>query len=378
MKINGKWTKKRWVAYTIATCSAVVLYMLLSNIGTIFSGVKGFFAFVKPVVSGIILAYVFNTLANLFDHHFFKKLKNEKNRWKLSAISTIIVILLVVALLGVALIPQIIDSVATLVSNMSGYVASSQNLLHEMESSSHKGVLGMIFPKIAEAGDQILSKIGSYFTDNMDSFVNTSVFVGKGLFDGILAFILAIYILLDKKRILFGISKLLALILKKDAYDHAAVFAKRCNDIIIRYISFDLIDGIIVGVANFLYMVIAGLPYPVLISVIVGVTNLAPTFGPIIGAVIGGFILVLVNPWYALWFIVFTLILQTVDGYVLKPRLFGESLGVSPLMILIAIILGGRLFGVMGILIAIPFSAILDFTWRDYVLKSIEQKRPQE
>ena len=106
-------------------------------------------------------------------------------------------------------------------------------------------------------------------------------------------------------------------------------------------------------------------------------TNLAPTFGPIVGGAIGAFILVLENPWYALWFIIFTIILQTVDGYILKPRLFGESLGVSPLMILVAIVLGGRKFGVIGIVLAIPIAAIIDFIWKDYVIKKLEEKRSQ-
>jgi predicted PurR-regulated permease PerM len=121
-------------------------------------------------------------------------------------------------------------------------------------------------------------------------------------------------------------------------------------------------------------MLIVRMPYSVLISVIVGVTNLAPTFGPIVGAVIGAFILVLVEPWQALVFLIFTIVLQTLDGYILKPKLFGGSLGVSALMILISIILGGRLFGVMGILVAIPFAAILDFTWKDFVLKKLEER----
>ncbi|WP_026651734.1 AI-2E family transporter [Butyrivibrio proteoclasticus] len=377
MKLNNKWFKKKWVSYTIATCSAVILYMLLSHIGTIGRGISGFYQFIKPVVSGIIVAYVFNPISKLYDNHIFKRMKNEKNRWRLSVACTIITILLFVSLLGAALIPQLIDSTATLASNMSGYIESSQELLKQFEGSTNRRIFGISFAQIAEFAENSLSSIGDYFGSNMDSFVATSASIGKGVFDGVLAFILAIYLLLDKHRIIEGFSKLMALILKEDSYEKSAIFAKRCNEIIIRYISFDIIDGIIVGIANFIYMLVAGLPYSVLISVIVGVTNLAPTFGPIVGAVIGGFILVLVNPWYALWFIIFTLILQTVDGYVLKPRLFGESLGVSPLMILIAIILGGRLFGVMGILIAIPFAAILDFTWKDYLLKRLEQKRKQ-
>ena len=117
------------------------------------------------------------------------------------------------------------------------------------------------------------------------------------------------------------------------------------------------------------------MPYATLISVVVGVTNLAPTFGPILGGVIGAFILLLVNPWYSLWFLIFTLILQTCDGYVIKPKLFGETLGVSSLWILVCIIVGGRMFGVIGILLAIPIAAIIDFIFREYLIPWMHKRR---
>ena len=112
---------------------------------------------------------------------------------------------------------------------------------------------------------------------------------------------------------------------------------------------------------NFIFMSIVGMDYALLISVVVGVTNMAPTFGPIVGAVVGAFILVLVNPWYALWFLIFTVILQTIDGYIIKPKLFGDTLGVSSIWILITLVVGGRMFGVAGILFLhqLPFSTSL-------------------
>ena len=116
------------------------------------------------------------------------------------------------------------------------------------------------------------------------------------------------------------------------------------------------------------------MPYNILISVVVGITNLAPTFGPIVGGLIGAFILLLVNPWQALWFILFTLVLQTIDGYILKPKLFGNSFGVSSIWILITIIVGGRMFGVWGILLAIPFAAIADYFYRDVIWKKLEKR----
>lgn len=378
MKISEKWFKRKWVSYTIATCSAVILFMILSNLEGIFSGFSSFYGFIRPIVTGIVIAYVFNPVAKLFESKVFKKVKKESTKWAISVAFTIIVIVLAVVLLFVALIPQLIDSVATFLSNVGGYVDALQELLREFENDTPSHIFGVDLSAIANFGEKILGTIGTSFSGSVSEVVNTSASIGKSVFDAILAFILAIYLLLDKKKLKSAFSYLMELIMKPESYSNTADFIRRCNDIMIRYISFDIIDGIIVGVVNFIFMLIAGMPYSVLVSFVVGITNLAPTFGPIIGGAIGGFILVLVNPWFGLAFIVFTIILQTFDGYILKPKLFGGSLGVSPLMILISIILGGRLFGVVGILLAIPVSAIIDFTWKDYALKKLEERHAKQ
>ncbi len=378
MKIGGKWTKKKWVAYTIATCSAVVLYMILSNLGNIFGVFSSIYGFIKPVVSGIIVAYIFNPLANVFNNKVFKNTKKEKVRWNVSVACTILVIIIAVVLLCVALIPQLADSVTTFGNNVEGYIATLQGMLRNFEKGDTTGLFSGQLNTIAGFTDNILAKISEAFSNNVGSVLTTSANIGKGMFDAIIAFILAIYLLLDKFRLKKAVSNFSALVMKTETHSNVAAFIDRCNTIIIRYISFDIIDGIIVGIVNFVFMLCTGMPYSVLISVIVGMTNLAPTFGPIVGALIGSFILVLVKPWMALAFIIFTVVLQTIDGYILKPRLFGESLGVSPLMILIAIVLGGRLFGVAGILLAIPFAAIIDFVWKDYVLKKLEERHSKQ
>ena len=370
----GKWVKKKWFAYTVATCSAVVLYMIIAHLGDMFAALGSFFSFLRPVISAIIIAYVINPLANFFDRKVFHKLKGEKTRWSLSSICALIVLILCVVLLFVALIPQLVDSIATLVSNMDTYVSTLQKLLREFESGS-KGFFGLDIASLANFGDGILEKISTYFSENMGSIAGGTANVGRGVFDLVIAFILAVYFLLDKRRITGGVGRFMALVIKPESYTKATEFLERCNDILIRYISVDVIDGLIVGIVNFLFMIIMRMPYAALISVIVGITNLAPTFGPIVGALIGAFVLVLVEPWYALWFLVFTIILQTLDGYVIKPKLFGGSLGVSALMILISIVLGGRLFGVGGILLAIPFAAIIDFVWKDFVIKKLEERQ---
>ncbi len=373
MKFDLDLLKRRWVSYTIATCAAVILYMVLSNIGSIFSGIVSFFSFIRPVVMGIVVAYIFNPLADMIEGKVLKEMKNEKTRWNLSVLLTLIIVAVFIILLGVALVPQLAESVYALVSNMDSYVKSLQNLLRGFQDGKGK-ILGIDFAVIINFGESVLGSISTYFKENMDSFVVTTSNIGRALFDLLMALILAIYFLFDKKGITKRCNYLFLLLMKNENHEKFIAFLDRCNDITIRYISVDIFDGLIVGIVNFLFMIIMGMPYSVLVSVIVGVTNLAPTFGPLVGAVLGSFILVLINPWHALWFLIFTIILQTADGYVIKPKLFGGSLGVSSLMILIAIILGGRLFGVAGILLAIPVAAIIDFTWKDFVIKRLEER----
>ena len=314
MKLDNKWIKKKWVSYTIATCSAVVLYMVLANFPSILKGINSFFSFLRPVILGIVIAYIFNPVALMFERGLFKKIKKESRRWKLSVAFTIFFILLAVVLLFVALVPQLIDSVSKLISSIGEYVDPSNNFLKDLENNKIVQLIGIDLTALESFEKDILGIIGGYFSENMGSLVNGSLNAGRGMFDLVLAFIFAIYFLLDNRRLIRGFSKFLSLAMNEKTYKRTCDVTDRCNTILIRYISFDIIDGIIVGFVNLIYMLIAGQPYSVLISVIVGVTNLAPTFGPIVGGAIGAFILVLENPWYALWFIVFTIILQTVDG----------------------------------------------------------------
>lgn len=160
----------------------------------------------------------------------------------------------------------------------------------------------------------------------------------------------------------------------EDKYGGVSTFLKKCDTICSRYIVFNMIDSLIIGTVNAIFMTFLGMQYMGMISFVVGITNLIPTFGPLIGTVIGGFVLLMVNPLHSLIFIIFTLILQIVDGYILKPRLFGDSLGVSGLWILMGIIVGGNMFGILGILLAIPCVAISDFIYGSYIIPSLEKR----
>ena len=287
-----------------------------------------------------------------------------------------IIVLAGIVLLLVSLLPQLISSIANIANNFSYYVNSLEKLIERAAGkiSSDKVDLS----SVTDATNKILERIGEVLPQLVNRLINTSFSIGTTLFNVLISFILAIYFLLDKNRLMDGCSFLLSFFIREERYEGVRHFLSRCNRILIEYVICDLLDGLIVGVANLVFMKIGNMPYAILISVIVGITNLAPTFGPIVGGALGSFILLLFNPWHALWFIIFTVILQTIDGYILKPKLFGGTFGVSSLWILICIIIGGRMLGVAGILLAIPFAAIFDFIIRDYLSPWLQRRESEK
>ena len=208
-----------------------------------------------------------------------------------------------------------------------------QNLLNNLYASISQ--VNLDFSQFMSSITDSLAAILRSLPGRIGDVVSTSYSIGAGVASFIISCILAIYFLADKERIKKGLKRLLKALISEPRYRSTADFYRRCNEILLRYIGGDLLDGLVVGVVNWLFMTIMRMPYGVLISVIVGVTNLAPTFGPIIGAAIGSLILLMINPWYALWFLIFTIVLQTIDGYIIKPKLFGSALGVSSVSILI-------------------------------------------
>ena len=376
MKFNKDLLEKRWTAYTLAACSAVVLYFLLSNVSDIFKGIGFVYRIISPLITGLIIAYIIDPFVTFLQNTVFSNVKSEHTKKKLSVTVALVGIAIFIILLMVALIPQIVVSIKTLFGNMDNYIRSLQGFLQT--ASIEAAERGIDISGITRFGDDILNVAGKKIPENFDGILTTSLSISKAIFDLFIAMFLAIYFLADKDRLRGSFSRLLKRVIKPDSYKAFSSFWERCNSILIRYIAFDIIDGIIVGVANLIFMSVAGMPYSILISLVVGITNLAPTFGPIVGGIIGGFILVLVNPFYALWFIIFTVILQTIDGYILKPKLFGGSLGVPGVWILISIIVGSRILGVAGILLAIPFAAIVDFIYHDLIFKDEEKSENQD
>ena len=361
---------KKWFPYAMAACIAVLFYVALTHLGAIGSALSTFIGYFSSVIIGLILAYFLNPLAMFFSKKVLGKMSNDKLKWTLSVILAVIAMVLVLAFMLGTLVPQLAESVITLVNNMDGYLASLHTLLSKL------GLADTIdLDQYLGTNGALGSKITSYLKDNAEHILNASASAGRSIANWVIAFILAVYMLMAKDSMKSGALRLFRALIPQKRLDRVITFFTRCDRILVQYIIFSLLDSIIVGVVNGVFMTCVGMQYAGLVSLVVAITNLIPTFGPIVGGVIGAFILLLVKPLHALIFIIFTIVLQFLDGYVLKPKLFGNSLGVSGLLILIAVIVFGKMFGVVGILLAIPAAAILDFVYEDELMPALEKRR---
>ena len=364
--------ERRWQSYAIALCLAVILYVFMMRFGELWAILKSFFGFFTPVILGCVIAYLINPLSMFLSKYVFGFIKKKiRLRTVLSNLLAFLVIILFLVFALWTLIPQIIESIKTFSGNLDGYMEKLNDIIDDL--GIPKDLLHI--EEFISSSENLLNKLLSYLESNITNILSASVTAGKSVFRWLVAFIMSIYLLADKDRLKAGASRLLSAVMGGKAFSGFSGFLAKCDKICSRYVIFNIIDSFIVGFANALCMTVAGMQYVGLVSFCVAITNLIPTFGPVVGAVIGAFILLMVKPMHALIFLIFTLVLQTLDGYVIKPRLFGTSLGVSGLWILIAIMVFGGMFGVAGILLAIPAVAIIDLIYNSYLLPWLEKRR---
>ena len=319
----------------IAVIAAAVL-VIAANLTSISAGLSAVAKVFSPVILGFAAAYVLNPIVSFFERTVFKKISRPSFRRNFSIFLTFVILIVLITLLLIALIPQLVSCVTNLLGNLNSFISKTSDLSAGLQEKASE--VGLDISTLTSLGNELLGRIIDLFRSQSQTIVGTARDVGSGIVSFFIGIFIAIYCLADKDRIVRGSKKLFRKILAEDNYLKLHNFLSRCNRILTRYILCDLLDGLIIGAVNAVFMTVTRMPYVALVSVVVGITNLAPTFGPIIGLLTGAFLLVIVDPVKALIFVIFTLILQTIDGYVLKPKLFGNILGVSSLLILLMIV----------------------------------------
>lgn len=332
----------------------------------------------SPFLIGIFIAYLMNPLVKLLDRVLFRKLLRMKSatvRKCLSILVSYIVVLGIIAICISVIVPEIYSSLKNIYGNVQ---SSYDKLIHFLEKTSEKHPdwdISYITTVVKDNSSNIIDFVKGSLDKILPILYNTSISVISWILNIIIAIMVSCYLLIDKNRLLYNCRRLIYAVLKKERADSLSQTLSSCNKIFGNFIIGKTIDSTIIGFLCFLFMNILDLKYTMLISVIVGITNMIPYFGPFIGAVPGVLILLTVNWKYALIFGVLILALQQFDGLYLGPKILGESTGLRPVWIIFAITVGGWLYGPIGMFLGVPCVAVIAFLVERAITRQLEKKK---
>ncbi|MCD8375880.1 MAG: AI-2E family transporter [Oscillospiraceae bacterium] len=347
----------------------ILFYVALSNLGALREKVSGFLGILSPFIIGFAVAYLLNTPTAFFERKVYKNL-----RWK-RGLSILTVYLLVFALLVVLIalvVPQVIDSIVALVNNMGTYLNNLNTWVTELTEDWELEWEGL--DNLLLSYQDLWSSLASTVSSVLPQVLNYGIAVGSGIISAITAVISSVYMLSGKKALKKQVKALLFALFPADKTEHVLHICRRSNQIFIGFINGKIIDSVIIGVLCAILCVILRIPYVPLLSVVIGVTNIIPFFGPFIGAIPSVLILLMVNPWAAVRFGIMILALQQLDGNLIGPKILGNYTGLSAIWVLVAIVVGGGLFGVAGMILGVPVFAVIYMLMRDFVAQRLEKK----
>lgn len=378
MKImpNKKYNTIALYAVLVIAVNVLLIVAILK-----FSSIAKFFGMLTtvlmPIIWGLVIAFLMNPIMVNFEKLFSNKFKSKKGKKKLLralsvTLSAIVFLGIVVGLIAIV-VPEVVKSVTNLFNNMGDLRENVENWIsktfHNYPSlvrSANEKIDG--FTKDASV---IFTKIQPVLED----IVSGAWGVLSFLKDFLLGFIVSLYMLCNKETLLAQIKKSIVSITKKSTCAKIMGIASQANKVFSGFIIGKIIDSIIIGLLCFIGMTLMDMQYNIMISVIVGVTNIIPFFGPLIGAIPSTLLMLIVDPKKAILLAIFILILQQFDGNVLGPKILGDSTGLPGFWVLVSLIICGGLFGFAGMVLAVPVFALLYSFTRSYVENKLRKKK---
>lgn len=337
-----------------------------------------------PLIWGAVIAYLLNPGVDFFRFKVFKKwsekANTEKKRLVIRNVSIFIVVVLAVGLITGLLfliIPQVTSSVSGFVSQFDTYADNFIGWVSEIFADQPQVIESLQNPLV-----QIENFLNNSWKDISETIVSFGTKIGGGLInfvlgfkDFIIGFIIGIYILASKEMLKAQVKKIVFAFFRNSHAQNILRVTRRTNDIFVHYLTGILIDAFFVGCLTFIGASIIGTPYPLLMAVIIACTNIIPFFGPFIGGIPACFIVLLEDPMKALWFAIFMVVMQQIDGNIMVPLIQGDRTGVPSVWVLIGLMIGGGLFGFAGMLLAVPVFAVVYMLFKEFLNSRLEKKK---
>ena len=361
--------------------SIIVAYKIVMNfedvVKAIFGGVGKLLSLLKPFVIGGLLAYFLNPAVKTFETKVYGRVKKLAKVKKFLSIVTVYAIVLgIIVLLINTVIPIIVKSIVNLAMQVPAYF---DKLLEFRNGEWNHSVVGkIIFNAIASVEKVITNAISEHqifaITPAISDILGGVVSATGTVIDVVFGIVISVYFILEKERLSKGIQKLLRAFLKKENCTRVNFYAGEAHRIFSRFIVGQFLDSVIIGVICIIGLRLLNVENSVLYGSIIGVTNMIPYFGPFIGGVPVVFLVLFQSPLKALWTGLFIFALQQVDSMLMAPKIIGESVDLSPFWITFAILIGGGLFGVIGMFLGAPSLAFIFLVTNNWLDRRISKR----
>ena len=344
---------KSTISNIITVCTAVLLYLAISNFVVVRSVLGKIYGVISPFVVAFVIAFLLHTPVAWFERTVFNKVKAKRG---LSILCSYIIAALAIASLIVAAAPQVADSIVSIGDNIPVYIQTVTKLLNNLTTQYNWDPA--FIETVTESVNTAFKTLSSFVLALVPKILNWSVSLGGLAIDLFMSIIASIYMLMTKERLIFQMKKILFSFCKEKRANRIIEIGNLTNEMFSKFINGKALDSLIIGILCFIGMIFIYSPYAILIAIIVGVTNMIPFFGPFIGAIPSTLILLMVSPFDALIFVAFVLALQQFDGNILGPKILGDSTGLAPIWVLVSITIGGGLMGFVGMIIGVPTFAV--------------------
>ncbi len=351
----------------LITLVGITFYVALDNMGSIFSAVFAVLRTLQPIVIGLILAVFLNVPMVGYNKLFTKWFSRFKHKPKakfihmLSFFVTIVSIITVIVLVSIFVVPEIRVSISKILTAIQNKIPELQNSLNESNAPE------WIKDKITDLEGFITSMIADGAGDIINTAKNMVISTVSTTISSLFALIIALYTLVEKRNLCRHATHIRQALFKQKTSDFIERFCKMFTEYFSKFITGQTIEALILGVLIYIGFRIFGLPYPELICLFTSVCALIPYIGAYVSLAVAAILTYLVAPGSVITCIIVYFVIQFVENQFIYPHVVGGSVGLSPLMTLVAALVGGNLFGVIGILFFIPLSAVVFAIYNEYI-----------
>lgn len=375
MKIN--WDKKYTTisAYAlIVICLSIIFANVVLKMDAFTGKINEIVGVFQPFIIGFVIAYLVNFILKFYENKVLKKFnKNSKKSMRgLSILLSYATAILIFYIFIQFVVPQLVQSITGLVNDIPKYLYDMRVILEQTlkETDISPEYMNLINEKFTEITNWLIQ----LFTNLLPIIGGVVMAFASSVWNIILGIIVSVYLLCDKEKF-FALGKKVTVALFNEKHSNIILeLANRTNLTFGKFIGGKIVDSAIIGVLTFIILTIFNMPYTLLISVIIGITNIIPFFGPFIGAIPSAIIILFVSPIKAVWFGIIILVIQQIDGNIIGPKILGDSIGVSAFWILFAILVAGKLFGLVGMIIGVPMFALIYSVVKDIIELRLRKK----